>query len=109
MADLIYPTNSIQEIDGDTTIARRSALTIQHSASQAGGILISDTDLHAGPTGLWKVVYVISDAKFKVFDGNVTNVANTSSGSATVIPSTIKITGKFENIQLHSGAVIAYN
>jgi len=106
MADLIYDTNSIQDFDGESTITRRSALTIQYSASQAGGILINDTTVH---TGLWRAIYIVTDAKLKVCDGNVDNLANTTSGSATLIPSTVRITGKFTSIQLHSGAVIAYN
>lgn len=71
----------------------------------SGGRYIGDTSTY---TGDWFAVQVLADAKFHTLTGNLSNVANTTSGSAPTIPAGTTLFGKFTAIDLHSGAVIAY-
>jgi len=73
----------------------------------SGGQLITGTGGTA--TGEIISIDVIADAKFNVLTGNVSSVANVTSGSALTIPAGRTIDGYFTTITLHSGTVIAYN
>jgi hypothetical protein len=72
----------------------------------SGGQLITGTGT---ATGEFISIDVIADAKFNVLTGNVSSVANVTSGSALTIPAGRTIDGYFTTITLHSGTVIAYN
>jgi hypothetical protein len=71
----------------------------------SGGVYIGGT---SATTGDWLAIQVLADAKFHTLTGNLTGVANVTSGSAPTIPAGSTIFGKFTALQLHSGAVIAY-
>jgi hypothetical protein len=71
----------------------------------SGGNYIADTTLR---TGDWLAVQVLADAKFHTLTGNIANIANTTDGSAPVIPAGTILFGKFTAIDLHSGRIIAY-
>jgi hypothetical protein len=72
----------------------------------SGGIYIADTTAR---TGDWLAIQVLADAKFHTLTGNITNgIANTTDGSAPVIPAGTVLFGKFTAIDLHSGRIIAY-
>jgi hypothetical protein len=71
-----------------------------------GGQRIGGTSAVAGSFG---PILVTDDAKFHTLTGNVSGMANTTSGSAPTIPGGTLLYGRFTAIQLHSGAVIAYN
>ena len=58
--------------------------------------------------GDWQAIQAITDTKFHTLTGNVTGLANTSSGSAITVPAGLAIYGKFTRFQLHSGSVLAY-
>jgi len=70
-----------------------------------GGAYYGDTANHAGAVS---AVQVIADAKFHTLTGNVSGVANVTSGSAATIPAGTILFGSFTALQLHSGSVIAY-
>lgn len=109
MSDLAYTTKRIQTNDQDATIIRRMALNLQDltdaSTTFGGGQLVADTTL---VSGTWRVLSVLADAKFHTLTGNVTGVANTTVGSAPVIPAGTRLTGAFTALKLHSGSVVAY-
>ena len=72
----------------------------------SGGAYIADTTAR---TGDWLAIQVLADAKFHTLTGNITNgIANTTEGSAPVIPAGTVLFGKFTAIDLHSGRIIAY-
>lgn len=71
----------------------------------SGGRYIADTSTY---TGDWLAVQVIADAKFHTLTGNITDIANATEGSAPTIPAGTVLFGRFTAIDLHSGAVIAY-
>jgi hypothetical protein len=73
---------------------------------QGGGRYIGGTSLN---TGNWLAIQVLADAKFHTLAGNIAGSADTTSGSAPVIPAGIVLFGSFTALQLHSGRVIAYN
>jgi hypothetical protein len=70
-----------------------------------GGAYVGGT---SATTGRWGAIAVLTDAKFHTLTGNVSAVANTTSGSAPTIPAGTVLFGQFSALQLHSGAVIAY-
>jgi hypothetical protein len=72
----------------------------------SGGQFIADTN---AVSGSFSAIQIVADAKFHTLTGNVTGVANTTSGSAATFPLGIVIYGSFTAIQLHSGSVIAYS
>lgn len=76
------------------------------SNGESGGQFIGGTD---AVSGTFTAVQIVADAKFHTLTGNVTGVANVTSGSAPTIPLGIVIYGAFTSIKLHSGSVIAYN
>jgi hypothetical protein len=71
----------------------------------SGGNYIADTTLRNGD---WLAVQVLADAKFHTLTGNIADIANTTDGSAPVIPAGTILFGKFTAIDLHSGRIIAY-
>lgn len=71
-----------------------------------GGRLITGTSLN---TGQWIAIQTVSNTKFHTLTGNISGVANTTSGSAPDILAGFTIYGNFSALQLHSGSVIAYN
>lgn len=71
-----------------------------------GGTYIGGT---SATSGSWRSIEVIDAAKFHTLTGNVSGVANTTSGSAPTITAGTVLQGKFTALQLHSGSVIAYN
>lgn len=73
--------------------------------SQSGAQYIGDTTLY---TGEWAAIQAVTDTKFHTLTGNVTGLANVTSGSAIEVPAGLTIFGLFTAIQLHSGSVIAY-
>ena len=73
-----------------------------------GSVFVSGTSATVAEK-TWCAITVISDAKFHTLTGGPTGLANTTSGSATTIPVGLTIYGSFTALQLHSGAVIAYN
>lgn len=76
-----------------------------------GGKLYADTVAHTPEgqgNGPWGVIQVIADAKFHTLTGTIAGAANTTSGSAPIIPAGTVIEGTFSAFQLHSGTVIAY-
>ena len=60
-------------------------------------------------SGDWIAIQVLADAKFSVLVGNMSDVANLTSGSAPIIPAGTTLFGKLTFMTLHSGRVIAYN
>jgi hypothetical protein len=80
---------------------------------QAGCVVIATTGtLISAPTGrFWEVVQVIKDATFHTLTNTIRSgdqLANTTSGSATIIGAGICLYGNFTEIRLHSGVVVAY-
>jgi len=77
------------------------------TTNRANGVrLISDT---TAVTGNFSVVQSLdANTKFHTLAGNQTNVANTTSGSAYAFPVGTAIEGRFTEIKLHAGAVLAY-
>jgi hypothetical protein len=71
----------------------------------SGGAYYADTNLH---TGDWLAIQVLADAKFHTLTGNLANIANTTEANAPVVPSGTVLVGKFTELDLHSGRVIAY-
>lgn len=71
----------------------------------SGGQYISGTSA----SGEWIAIQVLADTKFSVLAGNLSDVANATSGSAPTIPAGTTLFGKFTFMTLHSGRVIAYN
>ena len=71
----------------------------------SGGIYYADTDPH---TGDWLAIQVLADAKFNVLTGNLAGIADTTSGTAPVVPAGTVLYGKFTALDLHSGRIIAY-
>jgi hypothetical protein len=73
---------------------------------QDGGTYIGGTAL---TTGQWRTIQVLADAKFHTLAGTIAGgIDNTTSGSAPTIAAGIVLAGNFSQIQLHSGAVVAY-
>jgi hypothetical protein len=92
---------------GNTVPVRvNSAGAVKIGNATSGGTLFADTSAHTGTFGL---IQVIADAKFNILTGNLTSVANTTSGSAPTIPAGTILEGSFTAITLHSGTIIAYN
>lgn len=79
---------------------------VEVTNGQGGGQYVGAASARAGS---WYAIQVITDAKFKTLTGNITDVANATSGSAPTIPAGTILFGQFTAIELHSGAVIAYN
>ena len=71
----------------------------------SGGQYISSTSA----SGNWIAIQVLADTKFSALAGNLSDVANATSGSAPTIPAGTTLFGKFTFMTLHSGRVIAYN
>lgn len=73
----------------------------------SGCTLIADTSLASGN---FSSIDVLDDTtKFHTLTGTQSGIANVTAGSATAIPKGTTIDGAFTAIQLHAGAVIAYN
>ncbi|GIV35380.1 MAG: hypothetical protein KatS3mg031_2986 [Chitinophagales bacterium] len=68
---------------------------------QSGAEFINDTTLH---TGAWVCLQCIEDSNFSVLQGN--NFTGTWTGY--IFPAGTHIFGRFTQIQLSAGAVIAY-
>ena len=73
--------------------------------NQSGAEYVGGTSQQNGD---WQAIQAITDTKFHTLTGNVTGLANTSSGSAITVPAGLAIYGKFTRFQLHSGSVLAY-
>lgn len=71
----------------------------------SGGAYVGGTD---ATTGDWCALQVLTDAKFHTLTGNLSGVANTTSGSAPTIPAGSILFGKFTALKLHSGSLVAY-
>ncbi len=76
---------------------------------QNGAVYIGGTSA-TNAASTWGAIQILADAKFHTLTGNHTGgMANTTSGSAATVPTGTILYGSFTVIQLHSGAVIAYN
>jgi hypothetical protein len=74
--------------------------------------------LNNAPTGReWFAIQIINDARFHTLtnpsalasaNSNSDSLANTTSGSAVLVPAGTILYGTFTAFQLHSGIVIAY-
>lgn len=93
-------------IPSSSDTQERSLQKINDILALNGGQYIGGTDT---VNGKFSAIQIIADAKFHTLTGNVTGVANTTSGSAATIPLGIVLYGDFTAIKLHSGAVVAYN
>lgn len=98
-----YRDRVLEELGG---LGSLSETGIEVTNGQNGGQYIGAASVRAGN---WYAVQVVADAKFKTLTGNITDVAKTTSGSAPTIPNGTILFGRFTAIELHSGAVIAYN
>jgi len=83
-----------------------SGSDVEVTNGTSGGQFIADTN---AVSGSFSAIQIVADAKFHTLTGNVTGVANTTSGNAATFPLGIVIYGSFTAIQLHSGSVIAYS
>jgi hypothetical protein len=83
-----------------------SGSDVEVTNGQSGGRYIADTNLY---NGSWYAVQVLADAKFHTLTGNITGIANTTEGSAPVIPAGTILYGAFTAIDLHSGRIVAYD
>lgn len=72
---------------------------------QDGGDYIGDTSSHTakGQRGAYGVLYPVADVVFTAVDGNVTGLVGPT------FPAGIPIFGRFKDVTLASGALIAYN
>jgi len=76
---------------------------------QNGGTFINGTTLNsAGSAKTWIAIQVLADAQLHTLTGNITGLANTTQASAAVVPTGTIFYGRFTEIRLHSGAIIAY-
>ena len=101
-------SNSFAEgtVPSSSDTKERSLQKINDILALSGGQYIGGTDTVSGS---FSAIQVISEAKLHTLTGNVTGVANTSSGSAPTIPLGIVLYGDFTAVKLHSGSIVVYN
>ena len=59
-------------------------------------------------TGKFEAIQILTETKFATLTGNLSGIANISSGSAVAIPAGTILYGEFTLIAAHSGSGIAY-